>query len=250
MTDLLKFSPANSKLIKLQKKLKLPVYSFSQLSGHTCPYAKDCMSKAVDVDGKRHIEDGKDTQFRCFSASQEVLFKDVYNQRLHNTSLVAQAGNANKLSQLILASLPDVARVIRIHIGGDFSKQYQFDAWLKAASERPDLLFYAYTKALPFWVARMGSIPPNMVLTASRGGRKDKLIDEYKLREARVVYSHQEAIDAGLDIDNDDSHAAMPELREQSFALLIHGTQPAGTKASKAKYALGGVGSYGKVVNE
>jgi hypothetical protein len=46
-----------------------------------------------------------------------------------------------------------------------------------------------------------------------------------------VVYSEQEAIDKGLEIDHDDTHAA---FGKDNFALLIHGTQPAGSAASKA----------------
>jgi hypothetical protein len=46
-----------------------------------------------------------------------------------------------------------------------------------------------------------------------------------------------------LDIDHDDSHAALPG---PSFALLIHGIQPAGSEAGKAVRALRGVGSYSR----
>ena len=49
-----------------------------------------------------------------------------------------------------------------------------------------------------------------------------------------MVYSEQEAHDLGLAIDHDDSHAAKPSLRNQSFALMLHGTQPKGTEAAEA----------------
>jgi hypothetical protein len=71
-------------------------------------------------------------------------------------------------------------------------------------------------------------------LTASRGGREDHLIDQYNLREAVVVYSEAEAKKLGYEIDHDDSHAADPTKRNQSFALLIHGIQPKGSKASES----------------
>ena len=77
-------------------------------------------------------------------------------------------------------------------------------------------------------------MPNNLVLTASRGGRADHLISQHGLREAVVVFSEKEAADKGLEIDSDDSHAARPELRDQSFALLIHGVQPKGSEAAKA----------------
>ena len=61
-----------------------------------------------------------------------------------------------------------------------------------------------------------------------------------------MVYSEAEAVALGLAIDHDDSHAARPSLRDQDFALLIHGTQPKGTKASEALKRLKGKGSYSR----
>ena len=54
------------------------------------------------------------------------------------------------------------------------------------------------------------------------------------MRFAKVVYSEQEAQDLGLAIDHDDTHAAKPSLRNQSFALMLHGTQPKGSEAADA----------------
>jgi hypothetical protein len=48
------------------------------------------------------------------------------------------------------------------------------------------------------------------------------------------VFSEQEAISQGLEIDHDDSHAADPDFRDSDFALLIHGVQPKGSEASAA----------------
>jgi hypothetical protein len=75
---------------------------------------------------------------------------------------------------------------------------------------------------------------PNFILTASRGGRDDHLIVGHDLRESVVVFSEQEAYNKGLEIDHDDSHAARPDLAQNSFALLIHGVQPKGSIASEA----------------
>ncbi len=87
----------------------------------------------------------------------------------------------------------------------------------------------------------MAEIPSNLILTASRGGKFDHLIDKHKLKCAEVVFSEKEAKDKGLEIDHDDSHA----LGNKSYALLIHGIQPPGSEAGKAVKALNGLGSYG-----
>ena len=49
-----------------------------------------------------------------------------------------------------------------------------------------------------------------------------------------LYYSEQEAEEKNLIIDHDDSHAARPDLQNNSFALLIHGIQPKGSEAANA----------------
>ena len=107
----------------------------------------------------------------------------------------------------------------------------------------PDKLFYAYTKSLEMWTEYSYNLPSNFVLTASRGGHDDELIDAKDLKCAEVVFSEEEAVEKGLEIDHDDSHAA---YGDESFALLIHGTQPKGSDASKAlqKLRKKGIGGY------
>ena len=77
-------------------------------------------------------------------------------------------------------------------------------------------------------------IPSNLVMTASRGGRRDDLIGSNQLRESVVVFSEKEAETKNLVIDYDDSHAARPDLSGDSFALLIHGVQQKGSEAANA----------------
>jgi hypothetical protein len=104
----------------------------------------------------------------------------------------------------------------------------------------PTILFYAYTKALNYWIDDMQFVAglSNLVLTASRGGRLDSKIDEFQLREAIIFATEDEADDFNLEVDSDDSHAAIPDNRNKSFALIIHGTQPAKPKVKKAKKEL------------
>jgi len=221
----LKFGKGNSKLGE-------NIFTISLLSGWSCPFASDCLSK-VHVDnetGKKKLKDGKDTKFRCFSASQEVMYTNVYDSRKHNFDLLRKKNTADMV-KIIKDSLPKKATIIRIHVGGDFFNQSYFDAWLQVAKETPNVLFYAYTKALPFWIARINDIPKNLKLNASKGGLRDDLIKKHNLKEAVVVYSEKQAEELGLEIDHDDTHAYK---KEGSFALLIHGSQPAGSEASNA----------------
>jgi hypothetical protein len=242
-----RYAPANAKLARLAARLGVEVYSFDMLSGVTCPGARDCKSWAeVQADGSRRIVDGKHTVFRCFSASQEAQYSNVFDFREANTqgALDLAASSPMKCASALVAALPDDAAVIRIHVAGDFRTLNYFDAWLEVCNRRPDLRVYAYTKMLPFWVKRRDVLPPNLALTASRGGKWDHLIDSEGFRESVVVYSEQQAADLGVEIDHDDHHAY--SLKGGSFALLIHGTQPPGSEAGKAVRALRGRGSYSR----
>jgi len=238
----LHFGRGNAKLDKLEKFVG-PVFTFSVLSGHTCPYAKDCLSKAVEgPDGRMHIEDGPHTLFRCFSASQEVLFPNVYKARKENTDIIKDC--LSRQDMLYLAStirnaIPAKSRVIRIHVGGDFMCQDYFDAWLNIAKFDSSRIYYAYTKALPFWVKRLGEIPDNFLLTASYGGHRDNMIAQHGLRYSVVVRSRYAARKLGLVVDHDDSHAALPKHKSTNFALLLHGPQPKGHKRATYGYKRG-----------
>ena len=246
----MKFATANTKLKKLYKLAKTvlaqwldrkigrtmaKIYSFDILSGIDCPFAFNCKSRAeVQDDGSRRIKDGPDTKFRCFSASQEVLFTNVYNSRKRNHDAIHSLGTSDAMADALCDALPKNAGVIRIHVSGDFFSNNYFLAWCKVAERNPSVLFYAYTKSLVYWVRNRDRVPFNLVLTASYGGSRDHMIEEFGLRSAKVVFSRKQAEDMGLEIDNDDSHACDPSKANQDFALLIHGVQPKGSEAAKA----------------
>ncbi len=229
MTDKLKFGIGNAKLGKSTAILSLP-------AGHSCPFAKDCRSCAHRVTGK--ITDGPHTQFRCYAANSEALFRNVREGRWANFEAIKAAKDSFTIADLIERSLPrrgGKTRLIRFHQSGDFFSQAYFDAWLLVARRNPRLIFYGYTKALPFWVKRLKVIPSNFHLVASVGGTHDYLIGKHGLRCARVVYSERAAKVLGLPIDHDDTHVWN---YKGDFAILIHGTQPAGSEAAKAWYKI------------
>ena len=246
----MKFSAANTKLKKLYKlaqttlkkwlgekigRATAKVYSFDSLSGVDCPFAFLCKSQAEEQeDGSRRIKDGPDTKFRCFSASQEVLFTNTYKSRKRNHDAIHSLETSDDMADALCAALPKDARVIRIHVSGDMFSHKYFLAWCKVAERNDNVLFYAYTKSLVYWVRSRDRVPSNLVLTASYGGRNDELIAQHGLRSAKVVFSEQEAADLGLEIDHDDNHACDPAKANQDFALLIHGVQPKGSEAAAA----------------
>lgn len=244
------FGRGNAKLDALEKLTGKPVYTFSLLSGWSCPFAEDCLSKVIIQDGKRKVKDGPKTEFRCFSASQEALFTPVYNSRKNNFDLLRSCENTEEMVELIAQGMEkhESDAIYRWHVGGDFFNEKYFLAFISTARNIRGAIFYAYTKSLPYWVKNRPLVrkTKNVLLTASYGGRYDNLIGRHKLRYAKVVYSKAEAKRLGLPIDHDDRHAALPKYKDQDFCLLLHGTQPKGTTASTALKKLKGVGSYSR----
>lgn len=202
--------------------------TFSLPAGHTCPFAQQCLAKANQKTGK--ITDGPKQEFRCFSASSESAFPSVRKSRWKNLRLVKKYLKEGKLAQELVKAIPEKTVDVRIHVGGDFFSQAYFDAWIQVALILPKTIFYAYTKSLPYWAARSHTIPTNFRLTASMGGKADSLADELLLPSVSVIFHPKEA--QGLEIDHDDRHAKAAIRR--NFALLIHGPQQKGSKASKA----------------
>lgn len=226
MITKLKFAKGNAKLEKDTAIFSLP-------AGHTCAGALQCLSASHRTTGK--LTDGPQTVFRCYAATGENLFKNIRVSRWRNYDLL-KGKSVGEMSELINRSLPRKGiKLVRVHSSGDFFNQDYFDAWLIVARKNPGLIFYAYTKMLPLWVRRQTCIPANFKLVASRGGKFDSLIEKHNLRSVTVVYTVAEARKRKLQIDHDDTLAWKGT---RSFALLLHGTQPAGSLAGKALYKL------------
>jgi hypothetical protein len=220
----LKFGIGNAKLSKQTATFSLP-------AGYSCPFAKQCRSK-FDL-ATRTIIDGEFTQFRCFSAMQETK-DNIRESRWHNYTILKDKTflEVYDILQDDILQLPSSITKIRIHVSGDFFNEEYFMAWVKVAESNPDLLFYAYTKAIPYWIKHINEIPSNFILTASKGGTHDNLIFEHNLKYAQVILSQTEANKLGLELDHDDELAINPKITK--FGLLIHNMQPANSIAAKA----------------
>jgi hypothetical protein len=179
-------------------KLKNDVAIFDLVAGYTCPFAKDCGDKVDPKTGKMIFN--PKAKFRCFAATSELISPAARNKRWGNFNLLKTAKTAQKMADLIIASInadkkAKKAPKVRIHSSGDFFNQTYFNAWLLVAEALPEKTFYAYTKSLSFWTSRINEIPTNFHLTASRGGKLDFLIETFNLKRVEIVYSFEEAIE-------------------------------------------------------
>lgn len=227
---MLHFSHGNAKLNKNTVIFNLP-------AGSTCPGALQCFSMAVaDENGKRSIRDGEHTVFRCFAASSEVQYDGVYHNRQHNFKAIVDALKNGNCADLINTELQKARKkntqFVRIHESGDFFNAAYLLSWVMVAQANPDLKFYCYSKNLPLFMGLQ--LPENFYFTASYGGKFDYLIDEgFFPRYSKVFMTEDDAIAAGFKVDSQDRSC----FEEGPFALLVHGTQPAGSEWGKAARA-------------
>jgi hypothetical protein len=232
---LLKFSTGNGKL-----KDRL---IFSLPAGYSCPHAGVCKTFADRTTGLitdlPQLTGTIADEYRCFAAMAETR-PAVRDARWHNWDLLRAAMHSNGNQAVLMRGLIDLSltmqapkKLVRIHESGDFWTENYLKAWLMVAAQRPQQTFYAYTKSLGMWYNLKDLIPSNFYLTASYGGTLDYMLDRYAdvyQRIAYVVYTEQQAAELGLEIDHDDSHC----LGDKPFALLVHGSQRAGSDAMKA----------------
>ena len=176
MNELLKMSKQNKKLKK--------TLIFDINAGITCPMANECKSYVIMNDnGKTTLKDGENSIFRCYAASQENQYPNVYKARKYNLDLILKTLNSKdgfyKTYQLINDSIQKHKtrniNKVRIHSSGDFFNGQYLRAWLAVARLNPLMKFYCYSKSLHLFGTNV-SIPDNFYLTASMGGLRDDLI--------------------------------------------------------------------------
>lgn len=238
-TSLFSFSHGNAKLPDSTLIFSIP-------AGHTCPGANLCLSKASRLTGK--IADGPNTVFRCYAASEEARFPSVRDSRWRNLDLIRslpplELGAGLTLS--IAAARSHKTTHVRWFGSGDCFSAALRDSIISCAETFPELVHYLYSKNLPLWLdgTTLRSLPSNLFLTASHGGRFDYLLQQGLFpRTARVVLNQEEADRLGLPVDFNDSYAYDP--LPTHFAHQVHSTQPAGSEAGKAIRARAKAGHF------
>jgi hypothetical protein len=180
------------------------VYEWNLPTGWTCPFAEQCLVKVDKETGKFQ---NKSKEYRCYAANAE-RFPAVRNHRWKNFEYVKNGGKPIP---------PKDALDVRIHASGDFFSQEYFDTWIEVCKEHPNVNFWAFTKSLPYWIARLEDIPANLVLTASYGGRHDRLVAEYDLKHT-IVFADKRNVPVSIPIDTNDDYARCKKTKV--FALL------------------------------
>jgi hypothetical protein len=234
-------------------------------AGWSCPFAKACLKKVnrdrsidpekvgttkkskrtgqdIEYKGDVVVKKGKDSEFDCFAANQEMQYDELRANRWHNYDLLLAAGKdggAEAQADLIVKSLnyffdtEGAKDEVRIHESGDFYNGEYLKAWMLTAQRMPDVKFYAYTKSLPYVRSVQNELKdiPNLSITLSQGGKHDADIDSLDIKSSKVFNTPEEILKAGLILDLDDNLAKEKGGSDKNFALLVHGTQVAGEMA-------------------
>jgi hypothetical protein len=219
--EYLKFSNSNKKLDKIAnwfdvRKSDIKIFNLPPVT--TCPYAYDCQNV-----------------FKCYAISIEERLPSFKAHNEYNFNLLRKHHKSiDKMADLIDSSLPK-AKIIRIHSSGDFFNERYLKAWLKVARNNKNIIFYAYTTSIPFWINNLDEINSlkNFKLIASLGtNNQDYLIKKYNLQFSKVVYSENEAKKLNLPVDYNEKLAIS---QNNNFALVIHGTQSKNHESWKMK---------------
>ncbi len=162
----------------------LPAYK--TITGKTvCPFAKDCIKY-------------------CYAQKGNYRYPSVIKGLNNRYELSKTADFVPKMNATIILQRPTH---VRIHDSGDFYSIAYLNKWVQIANDNKDVIFYAYTKSIKFFVDGL-ALPKNMKIIFSEGSKTDDLINTSKHRHARIFKTVEELNASGyIDASNNDLKA-------------------------------------------
>ncbi len=188
----------NAKMKKTSKENKAKIFNFSipaykTRSGKiTCPFADSCVKYC-------YAQKGNYTRFPVV----QQLMEQKYKISKTNSFIPLMNEEIRKKK----------ATYVRIHDSGDFYSIAYLNKWVTIANDNKEVIFYAYTKSIPFFKgAKAGKptikIPSNLKIIFSEGSKRDILINNNKDRHARIFKSKELLNAAGyIDASTNDLKA-------------------------------------------
>lgn len=168
------------------KKASLKTWNFDIPAIKTCPFADKCKTYCYAAKGFYKMPNVRRKHESNLDATKKSYFFNLMNCEIN------ELRKKNKID------------AVRIHSSGDFYNQGYLDTWIKIIESNRDIIFYAYTKSLPYFEKySFGlSLPENFKIIFSEGGKFDHLIEAHNLRKVSLVDSY--SIDS-LTSDTNDS---------------------------------------------
>ena len=115
--------------------------------------------------------------------------------------------------------------ILRLHDSGDFYSINYLNKWIEIANANKDVIFYAYTKSIPFFKRNKENnnnwlLPNNLIIIFSQGSKKDDLINTSKDRHAKVFKDINTMLKAGYINASDNDLKAITDNKK--VGLLLH----------------------------
>lgn len=174
----------------------------SETGQRTCPYAGMCASICYADQGRMGMPLAQGSRERNLAKINDLTMPKVRNL------IIEDIGRMRATTH------------IRIHDSGDFFSRAYYRMWLEVAERCPGVVFYAYTKSIPF--LEWDNHPGNFRVVQSIGGKRDEDIDRGR-PHARIFATEAERKRAKYcDGNVSDMPAVLGQLR---IGLVYHGTR-------------------------
>jgi len=199
----------NSKLKKTSKQNNKRVFNFGISAYKTstgkmvCPFAKDCIKYCYAQKGAYNFGNVKPLFEKRYNLTKSEVFIEAINQSI----------KAKKVD------------VLRIHDSGDFYSIAYLNKWIKIANDNKDVIFYAYSKSIPFFkrTKEMDTkflLPKNLIIIFSKGSKRDELINTSTDRHAKIFNNEKQLIKEGyINASSNDLNAIK---ENKKVGLIFH----------------------------
>lgn len=208
------WSDGNAKMNKTAKawntrfgrKARFVSFNIPQLQSETgqktCPYAGMC----AEI---------------CYANQGRMAMSMATEARERNLKTI----NGMTPTGLSIALVEDIRRMrttthIRIHDSGDFFNRTYYRSWIRVAKECEDVIFYAYTKSIPF--LEWDNHPKNFRVVQSLGGKRDGAVDTSRPHAKIFATDTERRGEKYCDGNVSDMPAVLGQTK---IGLVYHGTR-------------------------
>lgn len=195
----------NTKLKSTSKEMNKRVFNFgitaykSMTGKLICPFAKDCIKFCYAQKGAYSWSNVKPAFEKRYELTKTDDFINLMNSEIKRKKV----------------------DFLRIHDSGDFYSKLYIQKWFTIANDNPNVKFYAYTKS--FILFQGLTIPDNLDIIFSEGGKHDKLINTKVDRHARIFDTKQELLKQGyIDASKNDLMATKFFNKSNKVGLIFH----------------------------
>lgn len=195
----------NTKLKSTSKEMNKRVFNFgitaykSMTGKLICPFAKDCVKFCYAQKGAYSWSNVKPAFEKRYEITKTDNFINLMNSEIKRKKV----------------------DFLRIHDSGDFYSKAYIQKWFTIANDNPNVKFYAYTKS--FILFQGLTIPDNLDIIFSEGGKHDKLINTKVDRHARIFDNKNDLIKNGyIDASKNDLMATKFFNKSNKVGLIFH----------------------------